>query len=295
MSIVATAARSRRVNVLAMNERAASCALARPFGDEKLMSKRRRKLRRAAGFSGEVFRMSLEAKSTRSKEVISRVFPWSTISKFAWVSPRTGLPSRSTTVTGTSTRWTFTVSLSFDGCPRAAVALATSARAMRLRRRIRVFSLWEEECARSAGDSVNSLFQCYSVLLQHPVPQNPRYLRDNLVRVLPEVILDAEDDLNREVVVEDPRGQHDGGDRREAVLQLRSQLVFHAVLLHEGLEALGHVRVELADVTAVELDDVDVDERHVVAVGLHRLARGAPHLLEVLRKRPRGQGAVERK
>src|SRR5438105_11188900 len=100
MSIVATAARSRRVRVLATNARAASCALARPFGEEKLMSKRRRKLRRAAGFSGEVFCMVwLLAKSTGSKMVISRAFPCSMISKLALVSPRTGLPSRSMTVT----------------------------------------------------------------------------------------------------------------------------------------------------------------------------------------------------
>ena len=53
--------------------------------------------------------------------------------------------------------------------------------------------------------------------------------------------------------------------------------------------------VELADVRAVELDDVDVDQRDVLAVVAHGLARGAAELLEILGKRAGGQRAVERK
>src|SRR2546423_3833847 len=122
----------------------------------------------------------------------------------------------------------FTVSLSFDCCPKAAVAPASRARVMRQRRRIGGFLLVR---LKNAGEAqaipVNSLFQCCGAeagptvtggracappappasALEHAVAQNPGDLRDHLVGVLPEVGLDAEDDLDREVVVEDARSQ----------------------------------------------------------------------------------------
>ncbi len=61
-------------------------------------------LRRATGLSGEVARAPSDARSMASKFEIGRFVPRSKSSKFAAVRPRIGLPARSTTVTGTSTR-----------------------------------------------------------------------------------------------------------------------------------------------------------------------------------------------
>ena len=52
-----------------------------------------------------------------------RFFPSSRISKFACVSPRIGLPARSTTVTGTSTYWTVMLSLTCADTLAAAKSL----------------------------------------------------------------------------------------------------------------------------------------------------------------------------
>src|SRR5438067_2114732 len=70
-------------------------------------------------------------KSILSNEVMSRFFPWSYSSKFSLVSPRTGLPLESTTVTGTSMMLTLTVSrtCASDTTP----ATSTSSAAMVIR------------------------------------------------------------------------------------------------------------------------------------------------------------------
>jgi len=87
------------------------------LGEENDRSYSRRKLRVAAGLSGErTFFAWGCVKSSGSQEMTARFFPSSTISKFAVVNPRTGFPDRSTTVTGTST--TLTVTLSFTWATR---------------------------------------------------------------------------------------------------------------------------------------------------------------------------------
>src|SRR5581483_2275213 len=121
---------------------------------------------------------------------------------------------------------------------------------------------------------------------QHAAPQNRRDLRDDLIRALPEVILHTKEDLDGEVVVEDAGREHDRGGRRETFLQPRLQRLLQPVDPDEGLEAAGHLLVELADVGAVELDDVDIDQRNIRAIVLDRLPRGEAELLEIVGKRP---------
>src|ERR1019366_5890905 len=132
-------------------------------------------------------------------------------------------------------------------------------------------------------------------VLQHSVSQNAGDLTDYFVGVLAKVVFDAEDNLDGKVVVEDSRRQHHGGRRRKTILQAAGKLLFHPVLLDECVEAQGHIAVELANVRAVELDDIDVDERDVGPVVLHGFPRGAAELFEILRKRSLGERAVERK
>src|SRR4029079_2329950 len=92
----------------------------------------------------------------------------------------------STTVTGTSTRWTLTFSVNF-GCSAATAAAHTAARAMvmRLRERIGQILLCREECSRSPGDSVNVLFQCLesnasAAVSAKATPPAPPRMRHNL-------------------------------------------------------------------------------------------------------------------
>src|SRR5258708_6254958 len=129
---------------------------------------------------------------------------------------------------------------------------------------------------------------------QHAVPEDARDLVYDSVGVLAEVVLHSEDDLDGEVVVEDTRGQHHRGDGRESVLELVLQLLLHTVSLHEELEAAGHLFVELPDMRAVEFDDVDVDEGHIVTVRTDGRAGSAAERLQILRKRSAGQGLIER-
>src|SRR5258708_19898475 len=117
---------------------------------------------------------------------------------------------------------------------------------------------------------------------QHAVPEDARDLVYDSVGVLAEVVLHTEDDVDGEVVVENTRGQHHRGDRRESVLELVLQLLLHTVSLHEELEAAGHLLVELPDVRAVEFDDVDVDEGHIVTVSTNRLPPPPPPLFPIL-------------
>ena len=157
-STVPIAARSWRCIPRARKLRAASCALIRPTGDENDRSNSRRKLRRTAGLRGDVvFSDCLEAKSMVSKLVTLRTFPWSMISKRSAVRPRTGSPLRSRTVTGTSTRFTFTVSRSW--------AEATEAERMRMlvtptSGRIGAFSLIAQECTRESRHSCYFSIKC---------------------------------------------------------------------------------------------------------------------------------------
>ena len=63
----------------------------------------------------------------------------------------------------------------------------------------------------------------------------------------------------------------------------------------EPLEARRHVRVELPDVLALELDDVHVDQRDVAADTATIMSRAAhADHLEVVREGAGGQRAVER-
>src|SRR3954468_2802298 len=112
-STVQTATRSRAATFSFTKRRAASCARDIERGEVKPRSKRRTKERRAAGFIGAIavagaFDAS-EAKSIASNDVMGCFFFSSYSAKFADVSPRTGLPELSSTVTGISTTWTLIV------------------------------------------------------------------------------------------------------------------------------------------------------------------------------------------
>src|SRR5258706_12884923 len=128
---------------------------------------------------------------------------------------------------------------------------------------------------------------------QHAVPEDARDLVYDGVGVLAEVVFHTEDDLDGEVVVEDTRGQHHRGNGRQTVLELVLQLLLHAVGLHEELEAAGHLLIELPDVRTIELDDVNVDEGHIVTVSTDGLAGSAAEVFQILRKRSAGQGLIE--
>jgi hypothetical protein len=70
--------------------------------------------------------------SRASKPVIGTRFPSSYSSKSAAVRPRTGLPARSTTVTGTSTTMTCTDSEKFCATVEKAVSTASTTHSARL-------------------------------------------------------------------------------------------------------------------------------------------------------------------
>jgi hypothetical protein len=129
----------------------------------------------------------------------------------------------------------------------------------------------------------------------HSVAQHVGDLLDHVVGVLAEVVLHTEDDLDRVVVEEEPARQHDRGNRRHPRPELGLDGGRAWTLPHEGLEALGHLGVVAADVFALELHDVHVDQGHVGLVLSDALPRGAPQGFKIIRKGAAGKGPVERK
>jgi hypothetical protein len=130
-----------------------------------------------------------------------------------------------------------------------------------------------------------------ATVAEEPPAQDVGDLAQHGVGVLAEVVRHVEEHLDREVVQEDAAREHDGRERRDARLELLLELQ-RRVLGEEGLEALGHARVKLADVLAVELHDVDVDECDVRPVPRDALARGQAQRLEVVGEGARGQRGV---
>ena len=116
--------------------------------------------------------------------------------------------------------------------------------------------------------------------------QDVRNLLQRRLGVRAEMVRHPEDDLDGEVVQQEPRHEHHGRQRRHLGPQA---IEVHPVLvlLDELPKAIRHVGIELPDVAAVELDDVHVDEGDVGLVALDALPRGAPERLEVVRKRAR--------
>ena len=107
----ATAARSEAPRPSSTNSRAARRAMTTDLGCAKEKSKRIRKWRRAGAGTGALPPDSVfSARSTASNPRISCLRPSSKRSKSFAASPRTGLPPRSKTRTGTSTSETSAVS-----------------------------------------------------------------------------------------------------------------------------------------------------------------------------------------
>ncbi len=125
---VATAPRSREVICASMNDSAASPARLIVPGPEFARSKNKRKLRVAAGGRALLFAVSSTFMSSTSKYSTGTLFPSSKSSNCSFVSPRTALPSLPTTVTGTSTTVTCTVSATrCASTPVVARTIATTA------------------------------------------------------------------------------------------------------------------------------------------------------------------------
>ncbi len=104
----------------------------------------------------------------------------------------------------------------------------------------------------------------------------------------------AEALFDREEVEEPACGDHDRHHRVGAgdeVARFGTGRETRAIV---RLEPLGHAVVEGADVLALELDDVDVDEQDLSRVGLDHLLDRDRHPLEVLGEVDGGEQLVER-